>query len=1380
MSSTTSRVWIYIALIVLILALMYIKNKNDLLEEEGQSEHFYSTFVDTAVNIKVTSGPNVGLIVNNTDLLAPLSSADKKENAIYLAYLKIDGTPRIVTSYATGSSMVDDDNLYTDLQNEFDPLKGAEMLSDKYIVLFSKGAAFDKLSVTTKNFIKENMKSDKIFDINAATSYIFIYDPLDNNVRVEQAGVSGETIIYKNILYSAKRDVAFNKDGLMISGLQCYLDSTRKESYQPSFGTTWKDISGRGRDFNWEKTPLHGDGKFLSTKYTCGSAKGPTCDSFELDDGSKGYAIVMCAKTNSLLQGNSFIAKGKPNAYGIQAHTPWPDGNVYFDQAWDEPSMFGQNRINTQVGPCSEDMYVWIFVRDYNGAMKIYRNGSLLVSNNPGNASPLDLASVPFVLCNNYDANISKFLIYNTFLTADDVVGVTDWIKKDEETQRINRMKQQEIRVPQNIPVRRGLQLLLDTNNYEEGSTDWKDQSGNNYDFKWNKAPTVDSKSFLLNGEYALSKNPSRLLNIDCSDYYTICWLAKTNSLSYNSVFKIKGNHNRSRAIFCHPTWVDNTIYYDQAGCCEPSTQRVYGSIGGISDEYAFYTIRKTKNERAIFVNGKRLVVQNTTGDPINVNIEPMIIGRDLEDNYTWFANLRMFMVYNRDLSDTEITKLFNRYYTKYDFGNYNYTDADTFCRKQGKKLCKTDDYCVNDKPAYLIDEEDKWAPIGDYPDGWIQLGMNGDTCKTFKQKCQVTKTATCDNNNNPTWSNMIDREVGVLCCDVKYQPLIINSVFVENIPGTELTAEEKVLGHSKNILNNKLTFFKDDIFQTITPTGSTEVTKTTEFPGITPNFQKGSIDAIIWFGKDRTLWFKGKYVMKYINSTKQGSEDIISKYISKLPEYFAGGFIDTAAMYTTANGSYSVVMFKKNRYCIVDVSNDTMISTESGMIKDKYKSLPKDFASGYLDCAMTSSLEYAYLVKNDKYIRYNFGNNSLVDGPFPISNTFDKLLPPFTSKAGVCKVYENIVKLYANDVSGRNFWNKKYYKQCKRIAKNEYEINVDNYKKLVTKYGDDLAKEKGDLKEIQSKLTAYEKALTDKKNEYIQLEQKYLDVKMTPCKADDVCSNKSIDIPNCKVAAPVVPKPTPGKKQIIIKEYDDTPAPRAFTDVNTTRMENCFYDPNIGSEYTDGFKFTAHTKASDYIDSSKIKNISDFNINDYPGIEKYILKKYVPVRKTGKDFDIKDHPDYYKYSETAEAKPSTSTSSSSSAPVVSAPVGSAPVATSTTKVERFENYVEPKKKASLLEEAKASLKMASSVVKDRNTELLIATNKCKSVKDHSEKDKIAKEYKIAIEKANKAKSSYDVAKESVRVAKELEETQKKEQEKKKQEQSKIDEEKEQ
>ena len=150
--------------------------------------------------------------------------------------------------------------------------------------------------------------------------------------------------------------------------------------------------------------------------------------------------------------------------------------------------------------------------------------------------------------------------------------------------------------VPDSISVKLGLQLYLDTNNYIEGSKEWKDQSGNGYDFTWNKAPTLVDNSFLLNGEYALSNKPSKLINIDDKDTYTICWTAKTNSLGQNSVFKLKGDNTTSsnRGIFCHPTWTDNTMYFDQAGCCDPDKQRVSFNVAKYSKEYTFYSIRKT------------------------------------------------------------------------------------------------------------------------------------------------------------------------------------------------------------------------------------------------------------------------------------------------------------------------------------------------------------------------------------------------------------------------------------------------------------------------------------------------------------------------------------------------------------------------------------------------------------------------------------------------------------------------------------------------------------------------------------------------------------------------------------------------------------------
>jgi DNA repair exonuclease SbcCD ATPase subunit len=1369
---------------------MYVKNK-----QESEMEHLQEDFVDTAVKVKVTAGSTVGLIVNNNDLLANVRAASKKDNAMYLALIKIDGFPRIIDSYATGDSTIqnadncqgwdctvegqkcipptkgsndknyvcvnkkwvegessEDLRFQDDLQIYFDK---AKLLSDKYLMIFSKGSAYSNLSLASKNFIKNNLGANQIFDINAAVPYLLIYDPIDNNVRVEQVGKTGESITYQNTMYATKRDLAFNKDGLMISGLQCYLDATRKESYQPSFGTLWKDISGKGRDFRWQKGPSHADGKFLSTMFTSGSAFGPNCDTFDLGDGTKGFAIVMCAKTNTLQYGHAFVAQGVPNFYGIQAHTPWPDQRVYFDQGWPYAGE-NVNRISAEVGPCSEEMFVWAFVRDYNGAMKIYRNGALLVEGKIEGATPLNLKDVPFEIARSFDANISKFLIYNTFLTAEDVDGVTKWIQNDETSQRNARMKEQAKNVPEEVPVKLGLQLFLDTNNYEEGSLDWKDQSGNGYDFKWSTAPTVESKSFLLNGEYALSAKPSRLLNIDNNDYYTICWVAKTNNLSINSVFKIKGNHNNSRGIFCHPTWVNNFIYFDQAGCCDDNTQRVYGDVGSVSSEYAFYTLRKTKNERAIFVNGKRLAVRNTTGASININMESMIIGRDLEDGYTWFANLRNFMVYNRDLTDAEITRLFNRYYSKYEFGKYTYEAADSFCRKQGKKLCKVDDYCVNGKPTYLMDEDDKWAPIGDYPDGWIQLGKNGDSCKTFKQKCQIGKDGTCDPNGNPTWTNKVDREVGVLCCDIKYQPLVINAVLIE--------------GSDPSVLNNKLTFFRDTIFQSISSSDVTDVTNIKEFPGLTPNFQKGNVDAIVNVSADQSVWFKERAIMTYSSSKKESQEFTFVNFFNKLPEDFVDGYVDAVA---TRGYSTEFIMFKKTRYCIVDMTTKTTVGY--GNIKDKYKTLPLEFQLGYLDCAMWAGGSTSYLMKNDNLIQFDFSSNTISRGPVKISSVWDKLLPPFISKASVCKVYEKLVEQFKKDTMKQKYWNKKYYRECKRIAKTEYEVNLENYKKLVDKYNEEFKKDSSDLQEIESQIKLFEKALSDKKLEFRDYENKYLDIKMKPCKNDDVCSDKSVPVPTCKVTSTFVKPADPTKKQIVVKEYDTSTAPRAFTDINTNNMENCYYDPNVGTEFTDGFNFKAHPKAKEYIEATKIKKLSDFTIKDYPGIEKYILKTYIPKQKTSNDFKVEDHPDYMNYEVKPDDKPaiaqSGSGSSSSSSGGVPPPNTAAPaipnIATVTPvaapanpapvlKVEPFENY-RTGEKASLLEEAEASLRLADSLAKEKKKVFLEATTKCQIARSKTDKETAAKEYNMAKEISNQASASYDAALKSVKLAKELE-----------------------
>jgi hypothetical protein len=1194
---------IYVSLVFLIVVLIFCKHK----QNTAQKENFSS--MNTAVEVEIKAGPTILMKANGVDLL---NYTSKINDALYLALLKEDGTPRIIKPYATGNNSKESNELYMDLQNYFDK---AKLLTDKYLLLVSQGTAAVKVSDSLKNYLKTTLNANKIMDFTNSKPYILAIDLINNSNRIEVLGKDGEQLSLKELLFSEERKLQFNNDGLLISGLQCYLDATRKESYNDTFGNVWKDISGKNRHFTWNSKPLYADGQMLNISKNGVSAIGPNADSFELGDGSKGFTIVLYSKTNIPLNGHAFYFENKvgiPAKYGIQAHIPWADdGKVYFDQGWKPAGNDNGNdsRVSTLVAD-SANYHVWVFLRNYDNSLKIYKDGNLIVSNDNRKLGPLELSSVPVRLGINWDANISKFLVYNTYFLDNEVKSLSDWIMKDVASQRDLRMKAQESKVPNNIPVRLGLQLFLDAKNYRENEAEWRDSSGNGYDFVWSKPPAVESNSIVLNGEYALSKKPSRLLNIDDNDTYTICWTSKTNTLNLNSVFKIMGNHRFQRGIFVHPTWNNNRIYFDQGGCCDPKIERVEGDVSKYSKDYNFYCIRKTKTSRSIFINGIELYTQDTPGSGININFEPMIIGRDLEKDFTWFANLRNFMVYNRDLSNKEITKLTEKFFSRYEFGNYSYDDADKFCRKQGMKLCTSSEYCKNGIPAYPY-EGDMWGPIGDYPNGWVQIGKNGETCKTYQQRCSVNKDATCDPSGNPTWGTKNEREVAMLCCDVKYIPLLINAIYKTK---------------------NQISFFRDKSYQTITYKDNTlqeiyNVESIDKFKGLTSNFANGSIDGItITNNPNESLWCKGKYIMIYNETSAKGTETTFAEYFNGLSNDFIGGNLDAIG---SKGPNKEYILFKKTKYCIVDMNTRNRV--KDGLISE-FSNMPNEFKLGFLDCVVYSDrLGCNYLLKNDKLIEYNFDRNEVIKGPIDISSEFPYLLPPFSSKDRECGVLENILKIYGNK-GGAEAWNSKYYKSCKRVVKKEYEVNLKTYKELVDKYERDLMNERQSNENIQKQIKDFEKKLAQKRKELKKIEEKLVDIRIKPCKPDEVCSDKSVMRRKClESVEPINPREI-NKKQIVVQEKISKERSAKFYELNPNKVNNCYFDPNVGKQFKDGFNFFAHPKYNNFVKSTEVLSINDIDITEHPDFEKYIPKSKIPKQKTARDFDITQHPDYNKY----------------------------------------------------------------------------------------------------------------------------------------------------
>ena len=77
-----------------------------------------------------------------------------------------------------------------------------------------------------------------------------------------------------------------------LSNLALLLDAGNPKSY-PGTGTTWYDVSGKGKNFTWSGTPTFtsaGSASYLTT--TSLSCSGPASNSFDINNGT-GYTVIM-------------------------------------------------------------------------------------------------------------------------------------------------------------------------------------------------------------------------------------------------------------------------------------------------------------------------------------------------------------------------------------------------------------------------------------------------------------------------------------------------------------------------------------------------------------------------------------------------------------------------------------------------------------------------------------------------------------------------------------------------------------------------------------------------------------------------------------------------------------------------------------------------------------------------------------------------------------------------------------------------------------------------------------------------------------------------------------------------------------------------------
>ena len=219
-----------------------------------------------------------------------------------------------------------------------------------------------------------------------------------------------------------------------------------------------------------------------------------------------------------------------------------------------------------------------------------------------------------------------------------------------------------------------GLVLCLDaanTKSYPGSGTTWTDLSGNGRNFTWVSSPsfTGGSKPYFSTLGNRCTGPASNSFGITNTSGYTIFLICEQNALVSTAAFKFYGSILYGRGIFSHCTWSDDVVYFDQGSCCGSDTRTNVASGG--SQTWNIWTFRRFtgSSTRSISKNGTTLVTN--TAAAANIDLSSTAVDLGSSDEYggnssTWNAKLGGFIVYNRGLSDDEITITVNALKSRY------------------------------------------------------------------------------------------------------------------------------------------------------------------------------------------------------------------------------------------------------------------------------------------------------------------------------------------------------------------------------------------------------------------------------------------------------------------------------------------------------------------------------------------------------------------------------------------------------------------------------------------------------------------------------------------------------------------------------------------
>ena len=220
-----------------------------------------------------------------------------------------------------------------------------------------------------------------------------------------------------------------------------------------------------------------------------------------------------------------------------------------------------------------------------------------------------------------------------------------------------------------------GLQLVLDASNsksYGGSGTTWSDISGNGRDFTFTATPTYNSSNAASSFDTIRANGPNaNTFDITSSSGHTIILVALQDSLNNESAFKFPmgdGAGTDARGIFAHCSWGNSVVYYDTNGSVSTSSGggRVQTSGSGFGDfgtnEITHYAFTKSSDgaTQTIYKDGSSVSQGTNRGSGATLSAHPVTFGGDEQYLDGWDARMYYILVYNRELTATEVKQVYD------------------------------------------------------------------------------------------------------------------------------------------------------------------------------------------------------------------------------------------------------------------------------------------------------------------------------------------------------------------------------------------------------------------------------------------------------------------------------------------------------------------------------------------------------------------------------------------------------------------------------------------------------------------------------------------------------------------------------------------------